>query len=127
MNREQLQDLACDRFATALTESILADHEKDDLDSESIRYMLHDLNDLLRALHAGPGAEVQPRFLRDPAKLEAHLRSALELSAQLLAKELPNRLKAWLAEEPKPSHPDRPAWAAHGRWLLDQARLSGDD
>src|SRR5262249_20019229 len=46
--------------------------------------------------------------------------------AQVLAKELPNRLKNWL-KEPVPPKGDRGAWAAKGRLLLQQARISSDD
>lgn len=121
MKASQLE-VAQDKLADALTEHIQARLQADPLDREQARYLLSDLNGLLGA--AGPGASLQLRQLRDQTLLRPHLRSALEIPAQVLARELPGRLSQWLKAEPNPASPERPQWAEHGRWLLDQARLS---
>ena len=115
-------DQAAEKLADALAELTWAKEAAEPRDPENRRLILHDLNHLLAA--AGPGAEVRPSLLSRPTQLQSHLRSALEVPAQVLARELPGRLGQWLKEEPKREHPDRGAWAAQGRWLLDQARLS---
>ena len=118
-------DQAQEKLAQALAEHVQARLSEQDqpLDRESLRYLLHDLNGLLGSF--GPGAEIGPRHLRQAQTLLLpHLRSALEIPAQLLARELPNRLAAWLKAEPKPDSPERPQWAEQGRWLLDQARTN---
>jgi hypothetical protein len=117
-------DQVQDKLAEALAEHVQARLPQDQPpDREDLRYLLHDLNSLLGA--AGPGATLQPRHLRQAQTLLLpHLRSALEIPAQVLAKELPNRLRTWLKEEPSPDHPERQQWAEQGRWLLDQARTT---
>lgn len=123
--KTSLPDQAQDKLAEALAEHVQARLSEQDqpLDRESLRYLLSDLNGLLGSF--GPGAEIQARHLRQaPTLLLPHLRSALETPAQVLARELPNRLSQWLKAEPKEQSPERPQWAERGRWLLDQARLS---
>jgi len=85
-----------------------------------------DINDLL--MSACPaGSEIHSGMLDDPPGLHGHLEASMDLPAQTLAKALPNRLTAWLKTEPPPKHPERPDWVQYGRFLLDQARLSGSD
>ena len=126
-----LAEQAQEKLGDALAEHVWAREQAEPRDKENRRYLLNDLNGLLSA--AGPGAELQPSLLNDPRRLQSHLRASLEIPAQVLARELPNRLKAWLAEEPKPVHPEhgpaesvaaRALWAEKGRWLLDQARTN---
>lgn len=131
MNPQTLLAQAQEKLADALAEHVQARLAADPLDREQQRYLLNDLNGLLQS--AGPGAELQPRHLAHPTLLRPHLRASLEIPAQVLAKELPNRLRAWLDSEPKPDRPGhgqaesaeaRAQWAEQGRWLLDQARLN---
>ena len=123
-----LAQLAQPKLADALAEHIMNRQADSPQDSESRKYLLHDLNGLLST--AGPGAELSPKHLANPTLLRAHLQSSLEIPAQVLAKELPNRLGTWLKQEP-PANPANPvaqsaraAWAEGGRTLLDQARLN---
>ncbi len=117
-----LAEAARPRLAAALAEHILNRLGGEANDSEMQRYVLHDINALL--LTAGPGSEVEHRHLISPDQLRSHLRASLEIPAQVLGKELPERLTAWLKAEPSPNHPDRRAWAETGRMLLDLARLN---
>lgn len=123
MNTETLAEQAQDRLAEALAEHVRARLEEQDqpLDRESLRYLLNDLNSLLAT--AGPGAYLQPRHLRQhQTLLLPHLRGCLEIPAQVLARELPQRLRQWVKAEPRAGSPERPQWAERGRWLLEQAR-----
>jgi hypothetical protein len=118
------QDVLEDKLATALQEHIL-NRLPDPNDKEARRYVLRDVNSLL--LTAGPGAEVEPEYLKRPIVLLSHLRASMQIPAQVLAKELPNRTAKWMAQEPDKKSPERPQWAEAGRMLLDQARLNQDE
>lgn len=124
MTTSSLAEQAQDRLGEALAELVLAQEAENPGDRESRRYLLHDMNSLLQRVGAGPGSELQSPMLARPNDLSPHLRASLEIPAQALAKELPNRLRQWLKEEPKPNSPDRPGWAEHGRWLLEQVSHS---
>ena len=115
-------ELAQEKLADALAEHIQHRQAQEQPDQESRKLLLHDLNGLLQS--AGPGAELQPHLLKSPTRLRNHLRASLEIPAQVLARELPQRLNQWLAAEPKADSPERPPWVEQGRWLLDQARLN---
>ena len=120
---EALWDRAQPVLGQALAEHILAREGEDPDDREHRKYILYDINAVL--LSAGPGAEVWPSMLSDPDRLASHLRASMGIPAQVLAKELPKRLTTWLDQEPPRTRPDRVEWVEEGRFLLDQANLSG--
>jgi len=118
--------VAAPKLGEALAEHVLVREADDPGDKEHRKHILADINDLL--MSACPaGSEIHLSMLDDPDRLHGHLEASMDLPAQTLAKALPNRLTAWLKAEPPPSHPERPGWVQHGRFLLDQARLSGSD
>jgi hypothetical protein len=122
----KLAELAQDRLALALTEAVLEEDREAEGDAECRRYLLHDLNALLCACGVMPANMVLSSHLDKPLVLEGHLRECLAFPAQVLAKELPNRLQKWL-RKPVPPKGDRGAWAAEGRFLVEQARTSDSD
>ena len=122
----KLAEQAALKLGEALAEHALAREAENPGDPEHRKYLLRNLNGLLQAT-CPPGAELQASQFNHPTQLRNHLEASMELPAQVLAKALPNRLKAWLAAEPHPTNPARPAWVEQGRFLLDQARLKPSD
>lgn len=120
MTTSNLVDQAQEQLGEALAELVLAQEAENPGDRESRRYLLHDTNALLGRIGAGTGAEILSPLLSQPDRLRSHLRASLETPARALAKELPSRLRQWLREAPPQAHPERPAWAEQGRWLLEQ-------
>jgi len=124
--QSKLADQAAPVLGEALAEHMSAREAQDPNDPEHRKYLMRDLNGLLRSA-CPAGSEIQSSMLGNPTQLRSHLRNSMDLPAQTLAKALPNRLTTWLKAEPKPGHPDRPAWVEQGRFLLDQARLTPSD
>ena len=122
VKQPSLTDQLEDKLGTALAEHIMARLGDEVDDPEMQRYVLHDINSLM--LTAGPGTEIDRRHLKSVSLLESHLIASMQIPAQVLMKELPNRTAAWLAAEPERQSPERPQWAEEGRHLLDQARLN---
>ena len=113
-------EVAAEKLGEALAEVFLAKEAQEPNDREHRKYLLHDLNGLLAA--AGPGAEVvDPSLLSDPPRFRRHLQASLLIPAQVLARELPNRLARWLAQEPEPGR-EWHQWAVDGLWLVEQSQ-----
>jgi len=122
VKRHGLAEAALPKLADALAEHIMSREAEEPEDGEHRRYILADINNLLKM--AGPGAELEQHFLGDPNQLRSHLRASMEFPAQMLAMSFPNRLQTWLRAEPMPKHPDRIHWAEEGRYLLDKVSLN---
>src|SRR5262245_19335511 len=118
-HEERLADLLGEALAEEAQEQYLKDPES----REARRLLLWDLNNLLSKLGAGAGSDVQSHFLGNPARLHSHLTSSLEKPVQVLVRAIPNRLNQWVNQRPPVDSPERPAWRAQGRFLLEQGRL----
>ncbi len=123
--QEALASRAAPKLGQALAEHTLGREAQEPGDPEHRKYILKDVNNLLLA--AGPGAELRPSQLSHPSQVQNQLKASMESPAQVLAKELPNRLGQWLDQEPPPDHPNRPQWAEQGRNLLNQVRGSSSN
>ena len=123
IKKHGIVDVAGPKLGEALAEHISSREAEAPGDVENRGYILRDINDLLYAT-CPAGTNLQSHQLDDPEQLHGYLEASLELPAQILAKDLPNRLTKWLKAEPPPKHADRQRWVEEGVNLLDQARLS---